>query len=186
MKKLNLLRWSVGVIFIPLALVLTSKTFVMAQGKKPKPMPSAPSEQAPGQAGLAVQEHESGGVDVVLLEVKRTSGDTLTVKWQYRNKTGAPKGLTKGGQSAEAYRLSLEAYLIDPANKKKYLILKDDKGSPIAGKHEPVKGSKGVISVAAGQTLSTWAKFPAPFANVEKISVYIPNTQPFEDVPISQ
>ena len=33
---------------------------------------------------IAVQPHQVGGVDLALLEVKRTSGNTLTVKWEYR------------------------------------------------------------------------------------------------------
>jgi predicted transcriptional regulator len=47
------------------------------------------------------------------------------------------------------------------------------------------KGKKG-ISLAPGQVLTTWAKFPAPPTNVDKISIYISRVQPFEDVPIGK
>ena len=40
------------------------------------------------------------------------------------------------------------------------------------------------MTLAAGQSLNAWAKFPAPPAEVEKISVYLPDVAPFEDVAI--
>lgn len=136
---------------------------------------------APAPTGLGTQDHEISGVEVVLLEVKRTSGDSITVKWLYRNKTQQDKTLSTSSASwVDPYRLSYEAYLIDPVNKKKYLVLKDAEGKPIAARH----GSS--ISVPAGQLLNTWAKFPAPPADVTKISIYIPHVAPFEDIPISQ
>lgn len=172
MNTRDLLKRSALVFFIAACLILASNA-----------MPTI-NVMAQPQPGLATQEHEVGGVDVVLLEVKRASGDTLTVRWQLRNKTQENKELTKGtGSWSDAYRLSLDAYLIDPRNKKKYLVLKDEKGNPIAAKHEAkMKG----IGLAPGQSLTTWAKFPAPPANVEKISVYLPGVQPFEDIPIGK
>jgi len=148
------------------------------------------STQAHAQKTLGSQEHEVGGVDVILLEVKRTSGDSLTLKWQYRNKTQEVKELGKGTASwSDAYRLSLDAYLVDPVNKKKYLILKDEKGNPIAATHELKwwpEFKRNFIGLSGGQSLTTWAKFPAPPPNVEKISVFIPGAPPFEDVPLSR
>ena len=186
MKQLNLLKWWIGVLVIALAFILSFGSFLMAQQKKPV-APAAPAKAVPEkpskQEGLGIQEHEVGGVDVVLMEAKRTSGDTLTLKWQYRNKTQENKEIATGkGSWVDSYLFSYEAYLIDPVNKKKYLILKDEKGNPIAARHEGKKG----ISLAPGQTLTTWAKFPAPPTNVETISVYIPRVQPFEDISIGK
>jgi len=182
MKRERLGNTSVLVLFNALVFVLISHSLLMAQQREP----AAPATYvvAQGQTGLGVQEHEVGGVDVVLLEVKRTSGDTLTLKWQFRNKTQESKDLTKGGGSwSDPYLLSLSAYLIDPANRKKYLLVKDESGNPIAAKHETKQWH---ISLAPGQTLTTWAKFPAPPANVEKVSVYLPGVVPFEDIVISK
>ena len=39
---------------------------------------------------IAIHEHEISGVDVALIEVSRTGPETVTVKWEYRNKTKAP------------------------------------------------------------------------------------------------
>jgi len=185
MKKQDLSEWSIRLLIVALGFVLASNSFLMAQQKKPT-APAAPSKAASGkttpQEGLGIQDHEIEGVEVILMEVKRTSGDTITVKWRYRNKTKENKELLKSSSSwSDAYRFSLNAYLIDPVNKKKYLVLKDEKGNPIAARHEL---KQLVITLAPGQTISTWAKFPAPPAQVEKISIYIPSVPPFEDIPI--
>jgi hypothetical protein len=153
----------------------------------PTPPPAAPVAQAPAAAppaaapvavseatGLGVQEHDAGGVDVVLLEVKRTSGDTLTLKWQYRNKTREVKELDPYGHG-----LSEDAYLIDSVNKKKYLRVTDAQGHPLAAEHSYTR-------LGAGQTLTTWAKFPATPPDVLTISVFLRGVPPFEDVPISK
>jgi len=155
-----------------------------AAAPTPAPAAQAPAAAAPVAAptGLGVQEHDVGGVDVVLLEVKRTSGDTLTLKWRYRNKTSEKKVLV--GFSAswfDKYRLSAETYLIDSVNKKKYLVIKDGDDHPIVATQD----TQGV-TLDAGQTLTTWAKFPAPPPEVPTISIFIPHVPPFEDVPIGK
>jgi hypothetical protein len=43
-----------------------------------------------------------------------------------------------------------------------------------------------VFVLGPKKTLGEWAKFMAPPADAKKISVFIPGTQPFEDVPISE
>ena len=42
------------------------------------------------------------------------------------------------------------------------------------------------FEVKAKESYSGWAKFPAPPANVEKVTIVIPKTPPFEDVPIAK
>src|SRR5262249_42044317 len=116
-----------------------------------QPATGATPNAAPA-ATLGVQEHEIGGVEVALLEVKRTSGDTLTLKWQYRNKSRESKNLTPGDISG--YGLAKDHYLIDPVNRKKYLIVKDAENHPVAAHPDN--------HIGAGQTVTMWAKFPAP------------------------
>jgi len=133
---------------------------------------------------IAVQPYEVGGVDVALLAVQRTSGDTLTVKWEYRNKTNEKKQLTKQRTGwIDPYRLSVDMYLLDVNNKRKYTLVQDDTRHPRAGKHG---GQNEYIFVGPKQTLATWAKFAAPPADVVKVTVSIPGAAPFEDVPISK
>ena len=121
---------------------------------------------------LSVGVHEVTGVEVALTQVQRASGDTLTVRWSYRNRTQEDKPVT--GEIGETY-------LVDPVNRKKYLIVRDANGLPVGGQDgDPNSGG-----LPAGQTLTAWAKFSAPADDVEQISVYIPNVPPFEDIPIS-
>jgi len=132
---------------------------------------------------LGVHEHEAGDVDVVLLQVARTAGDTVTVRWKYVNKSAEKKQLTNERTGwLDPYRLSAEAYILDTDNKTKYTVLVDDDKHPIAGKHGT---QNSYIYLAPHQSLMTWAKFPAPAAGVTKVTVAIPGTEPFEGVPLA-
>ena len=135
-------------------------------------------------AEIAVEPHAVGGVDVALLSVQRTSGNILTVKWEYRNKTKEKKRLTDQRTGwIDPYRLSYEMYILDTKNHVKYTVLQDETKHPIAGKHG---GQNEYIFVGPKQTLATWAKFAAPPEDVAKVTVSIPGAAPFEDVPISK
>lgn len=76
----------------------------------------------------------------------------------------------------------MASYIVDGNNKKKYLVIKDSSGKPLAAEH----GTSGSVKLGPGQSITTWAKFPAPPESVQKVSVYIPGVAPFEDVPISR
>jgi hypothetical protein len=158
----------------------------------PAPVPTVAAAQPPAPvaagatqpqvtSGLGTSDFEVAGVEVTLLELKRTSGDTLTARWRYRNIDKDCKQLTKATGWTDPWRLAWDSYLIDGTNKKKYMILKDTEGKPIAAAH-----GSGAIKLAGGQTLNTWAKYPAPPENVQKVSAYLPGVAPFEDVPISK
>ena len=134
--------------------------------------PEATELPAPEADALSVGVHELTGVEVALTQVQRASGDTLTVRWSYRNRAQEAKPVT--GEIGETY-------LVDPVNRKKYLIVRDANDLPVGGQDgDPNRGG-----LPAGQTLTAWAKFAAPAEEVEHISVYIPNVSPFEDIPIS-
>ncbi len=64
------------------------------------------------------------------------------------------------------------------AEDKKYLILKDSEGAPLA------PGGL-TADLEAGQTHLWWAKFPAPPPEVGTINLIIPSVLPFEDLPIT-
>lgn len=151
------------------------------------PMPGAASSASASSPAtsenlLAMEEHESGGVEVALLQVRRAGGDTLNVRWRYRNGTQEEKTLFAGNATwYTPYKLAADAYLIDHVNQKKHLVLTAE-DYPITS--QTSTHSYGVLTLNSGGTISAWAKFPAPPANVQTISVYIPGTPPFEDVPI--
>ena len=147
----------------------------------PAAQPAPATEAAPAAAPNAlVQEHETG-VEVTLVEAKRTGGDSVTVKWRYRNATPKDVKIAKGGTSwLDAYQLTADAFLVDPVNKKKYLVITDAEGRPLTSKHGDWQG----VTLEPGQAINAWAKLPAPPADVEKVSVTIEGVPPFEDVPI--
>ena len=140
----------------------------------PSAAPATATAQAPAATPLAVEQHSLSGIEIALMEVRRTSGDTLTVRWQYRNTSTTGQDIDELWQN---YQIADRAYLIDPGNKKKYLVVRDAANTPVASLHTN-------RHIAAGKNTGSWAKFPAPPADVAKITVAIPNAPPFEDVPI--
>ena len=102
-----------------------------------------------------MHEHEAGGVDVALWEVKRTGPDVITVKWSYTNKTGQRKQLTAESTGwPDPYRLVFEGYLMDDESRTKYPVMTDEKKNPVAPKHG---GVNEFVYLAPHQTLKTWA-----------------------------
>jgi len=120
---------------------------------------------------------EWSGVQTDLLEVRRMSDNTIRVRWRWRN-TGDKDASVYAAEAGSLLRS--ETYLLDPVNKKKMLVVTDAKGQPIAT-------NIGMsFQVKAKESFSAWAKFPAPPPDVEKITVVIAKTPPFEDVPITK
>lgn len=163
--------------------VFTLSAFVTAvsgQAKKGS-KPEAPA--VPVSAAIAVQDHEIEGVEVALLEVKRASGNTVTIKWRYRNKTNEKKSLKHGANMGmDSYRFAQDVYFLDPSQKK-YVVLKDAQGIPFAAKHDQFAFA---LNMAPNQTVTTWAKFAAPPADVEKLNIYLPGAPPFEDIALGK
>lgn len=144
------------------------------------PIPES-EEPAAKASALAVAEHETAGVEVDLLDVSRT-GDAITVRWQYR--TDLEDGVTlRDGDGDDPYALTRGAYLFDETHQKKYLVLEDDTGRPVAAEHAP-DDAGGVVR--ADTPLTAWAKFPAPPGDVEQIAVHLPGVDPFKAVAIGQ
>lgn len=120
-----------------------------------------------------------------LLEVKRVSGGALMIRWRIVNtagQTNAPGGGFTTSTPAKGIGYDFhwgQLFYIDPAENKKYLPLTDSAGDRI------LDVSYG-ITLAPGEQRLNWAKFPAPPATSTKISVSIPNFEPFEDVPVAQ
>ena len=135
-----------------------------------------------GAAGppIAVQDSDFPDVEVALLEVTRTPGDTVTVKWQYRNKGTKQRELQAIGlNEADHYKLVAAAYLVDPVNKKKYLIVRDANDVPLGSRSNNYR-------LPPNDALAMWAKFPAPPETTEKVSVVLPHSAPFDDVKVAR
>ena len=143
------------------------------------------TRQAPQRIknALAVEPHELDGVEVALMRVKRSSGNTLNIYWTYTNNSSEEKKLTEGcyGWLCK-YRAASDAYIIDNINQKKHLVVKAD-GKPITS-NKSMLGRENTLE--PGATINVWAKFPAPPNDIETISLYLPGIPPIEDVQITE
>jgi hypothetical protein len=130
------------------------------------------------QAGV-IETADAGwsGVQTELLEARRMSDDTVRVRWRWRNTTDKKVHLFSGGEGDKA--LKQDAYVLDPKNKKKHLVVTDSQGKLIGS-------ALAWTDLGPKESLAVWAKFPAPPADVDKITVVIPKTPPFEDIAISK
>lgn len=123
---------------------------------------------------IQTQSGTEGDVEVDVVKAAVKDG-TLTIQLAYRN---------KGKEAAKFYFDANDVYYIDEKEKKKYHVLKDDKGTYIAS---PIRSKETVLFEVKpeGKTVS-WYKFPAPTSGAAKINLVLPNVLPFEDLPISQ
>jgi hypothetical protein len=110
----------------------------------------------------------NGRATAELTELKRASG-VLTAKVRWR----------ATGPKAEVEMSTEKFYVLDPAGGKKYEVLKDSGGQPLVS--ETYRQS----IEAVGDTYRAWFKFPAPPADVKRVSLTMPDCEPLEDVPIT-
>ena len=176
-------------LFVLFCTVLLAAGLAFAQtggtGKKSKTgAKKAATESAAPAEAIAVHEFKVEGVDVALMEVTRTAPDTVTVKWEYRNKTAQPAELADDSKGwSDPYRLSWDTYLLLSDGKTKTPVMKDSDGKPIAA----VQGSPNQlkITVAPKKTLKTWAKYSVP-AEANTVTVVLTGVEPFESVAVAE
>ena len=137
---------------------------------------------APIMPSLAAEFRAEGtdpGISVVIQDLKRDESNSVTLRFQLVNESGKP--FHAGCKWREASNRACDeiggVHLIDNANKKKYLVVRDAAGKCVCAVVREVK---------AGARANLWAKFAAPPANVEKITVVVPDFQPIDSVPIAQ
>jgi hypothetical protein len=134
---------------------------------------AAATPAAPMGSSLASQETNWPGITADITEFRR-KGNTLTAKIRFIN---------KGSQETVVHVHFDEMSLIDTANAKKYEALKDEKGNYIAGVRAGYK-DQWYDSIGPGQSMSVWAKFPAPPPEVKSVTLQMEKTPPFEDMAI--
>lgn len=166
----------------PLAQSPPSQPAAAAPAPAPQPAvaPAAPAAAAAPAPVLASGEYTNDPqLRCDLLEVKRVSGGSLTVRWRLVNTAGQPQGMVATAPKNISYDYQYtELYYTDPAENKKYGFLSDSQQNRLMqvffGTLEP------------GQQRGNWAKFPAPPATSKKITIHIPNFPPFEDIPVAE
>lgn len=136
---------------------------------------AAPQAAAKPTEPLQVQETNEAGVVAEFVECKRKEG-VLSVRVRFRN---------TGTQAAAWYLVDRRNYdeFYVTAEAKKYLILKDSEGAPLAPQADDVGGVR--VALKPGGSWLWWAKYPAPPSGVKKINYFIPDVAPFEDIPIT-
>jgi hypothetical protein len=162
----------------------------VAVAQPPAPAPAAPAPAAPAPVApvapapaptpvLASGEYTNDSMlRADLLEVKRVSGGSLTVRWRVTNTANQSQGLVAAEPKKISYRYHYnQLYYTDPAENKKYQYLSDSHGNQLLQVFEG--------EYAPGQQRGNWAKFPAPPATSKKITVHVPNFPPFEDIPVA-
>lgn len=127
---------------------------------------------APGV--LATGDGESPGLRVEIQELKRTSGETVTMRFTLVNESEKAVGFGCG-TFGDCGSIS-GTHLIDGKNK--YAVVRDKESSCLC--------SKGLSAVEPKGRRSLWARFPAPPDNVPKVTVVIPHFLPIDDVPIGR
>ena len=131
---------------------------------------------------IATTDGDIAGARVEVTELKRGSGGTLTLKFVMLNEGSDPISFSYNFGDAQMSTIDYNTvggvHLIDAANKKKYLVVRDSDNNCVC--------SRGLADIPAGGKVSLWAKFPAPPEDVQAISVMIPHFIPMDDVPVGQ
>lgn len=135
-------------------------------------------------AALASADGEKDPLHLEVTELKRVSGDMVNLKFTITN-TGTDEVVISSHYMAESglgnkdERSAGAITLMDPVNKKKYLVVRDKNTSECVC-------SRNFQNMKAGAKVNLWAKFPAPPADVKKLNIVIPNFTPMDDVPLGQ
>ncbi len=136
--------------------------FAVLLGLVSTPLLAAPAPELSGE-GQAV------GTKVVITSIRREAGGTATLRFQLVN--GSDQKISTYGVLGQFFTTDLVT-LIDAANKKKYLVVKDAQGKCVCSELKQ--------DAVAGSRFNLFATFPAPPAGVEKITVVVPGFEPVE------
>jgi hypothetical protein len=142
---------------------------------------STPATPYPAPTPLASTDGERPGTRVEVTELKRTSGGTLSLKFAMVNDSDKSLGFGYDFGSPDNHIGDHGTVggitLVDPVNKKKYFVVRDSENKCVC--------SSDVKDIPKGSRANLWAKFPAPPANVVKITIVVPHFAPMDDVPIA-
>jgi len=127
------------------------------------------------QAPIQSQDTNISGLVAEITECKRADG-VLSVRMRLKNTTDKKIDVQLIRQrNYDDYYLT--------AGSKKYFVLRDSEKTPLA----PRADGSGYFStgIEKGGTFVWWAKFPAPPADVKKVSYFTPLAPPFDNIPIT-
>jgi hypothetical protein len=146
-----------------------------ASTETPAVVAQAQPGAAPGVPGvLAMADGESPGARVEVQELKRTGGDTLTIRFFMINDADKPLGFGCG-TFGDCGSIS-GTHLID--GKTTHPVVRDKEGHCLC--------SRGLGRLEPKSRVSLWARFPAPPASTQKVTVVVPHFLPMDDVPVGR
>jgi len=124
---------------------------------------------------IQTQETNIGGLVADITQCKRKDG-VVTLRVRLRNTSDQKANVyfTNGYGAYDKYYLT--------AGDKKYFILRDSEGAPLATDEG---GGYTNVDIEKGASYTWWAKYPAPPPDVTGVSFYSAFAPPFEDVPIT-
>jgi len=141
---------------------------------------STAMDGAPVRAQALTAVSEKPGFRVEVVSLKREDGGTVTLTFRLHNDTDKSADfaceLRESGN--ESCRQVSGVHLIDGANRKKHLVVRDSTGACVC--------STTLTSVQPKGSVNLWAKFPAPPENAQKVTVIVPQFLPVDNVPISR
>jgi len=130
---------------------------------------------------IATTDGESPDMSLKVTELKVSNGVVMLKFTIVNDSSGSfdPDTLNdpRGGSLHDGHAIG-GVYLLDAANKKKYLAVFDSENHCVC--------SRDSHDVQAKSRSNYWVKFPAPPENVVKIGVVVPHFVPLDDVPLSR
>jgi hypothetical protein len=137
---------------------------------------------APAVKSVATADGENPDMRAEILELKRTSGDQLMLRFMIVNDASKPfnfsDSLADPAFSGKDHSSVSGVHILDGANKKKHFVLRDTEGNCVC--------SRKLDDIAAKSRMTVWARFPAPPEGTQKVSIVIPRFIPVDDVPITR
>lgn len=134
---------------------------------------------ATAQDDVLYAEGQDPDVRVEVRDLKRGDGGTVTLRLRLVNETGeafdASCQIREAGSNDSCGTFS-GVYLLDAANQKKYLVVRDSEQNCVCST---------IDRLDDGKRMNLWATFPAPPADVERVTVVVQQFEPIEGVPIT-
>ena len=126
---------------------------------------------ARAEEAIASQKTFVEGVTAAVMQCRRQDG-VLTIVMELYSTSDRQQMFNALGLSIDYDNL----YVV--AGQKKYLVLRDSEGKPIAR-------ADTFVNLKRSETWIWWAKYPAPPDDITRIDYYTPLTLPFEGLPVS-
>jgi len=129
---------------------------------------------------IATGETNWEGVAIKVMSVVRKN-NVLTVKFAAVNEGDAQQTVWFGFTRTDV------CYAVDEGSGTKYYVLTDKEGNPLAPANDFIDINKAGLKrpLPPGKTLRVWMKYPAPPPEVKTITLFLNETEPIEDVPIT-